>query len=77
MDNNSFWGNNPAILLNKNEILELFPTSSMNYNQKLNSITRLIILLTLVHHVNQYLNGSEKEYWKNCGPKKLIHGNVD
>ena len=48
MDNNSFWGNNPAILLNKNEILELFPTSNMNYNQKLNSITRLIILLTLI-----------------------------
>jgi hypothetical protein len=48
MDNHSFWGNNPAILLNKNEILELFPTSNMNYTQKLNSITRLIILLTVI-----------------------------
>ena len=48
MDNNSFWGNNPASLLNKKEIFELFPTSNMNYNQKLNSITRLIILLTFV-----------------------------
>jgi hypothetical protein len=48
MDNNSFWGNNPAILLNKNEIFELFPTSNMNYNQKLNSVTRLIILLTVI-----------------------------
>jgi predicted membrane protein len=48
MDNNSFWGNNPAILLNKNQIFELFPTSNMNYNQKLNSITRLIILLTFI-----------------------------
>ena len=48
MDNNLFWGNNPAILLNKNEIFELFPTSNMNYNQKLNSITRLIILLTFI-----------------------------
>ena len=48
MDDNSFWGNNPAILLNKNEILELFPTGNMNYNQKLNSITRLIFLLTII-----------------------------
>jgi len=57
MDNNSFWGNNPAILLNKNEILELFPTSNMNYNQKLNSITRLIILLTLIGFIFTFTIG--------------------
>jgi hypothetical protein len=51
MDNNLFWGNNPAILLNKNEMFELFPTSNMKYNQKLNSITRLIILLTFISFI--------------------------
>jgi hypothetical protein len=42
--NQSFWGNNPTVLFK--HILELFPTKEMNYNGKLNSITRLVILLT-------------------------------
>ena len=44
--NQSFWGNNPTVLFN--HILELFPTKKMNYNGKLNSITRLVILLTFL-----------------------------
>jgi Family of unknown function (DUF5762) len=43
-----FWTSDPSILLNKNSIFELWPTSSMNYNQKLNAITRLIFLLTIL-----------------------------
>ena len=46
--NQPFWGNNPTILLNQQYILELFPSKEMNYNGKLNSITRLIILLTFL-----------------------------
>jgi len=49
MSNNTpFWGNQPEVLLNKNEIMELWPTPEMSYETKLNAITRLIILLTLI-----------------------------
>ena len=48
MNNNTpFWGNHPEVLLNKNELLELWPTPEMSYESKLNSITRLILLLTM------------------------------
>jgi hypothetical protein len=46
-----FWANDPAILLNKKSVCELWPTQIMNYNQKLNAITRLIILLTLLGYI--------------------------
>jgi hypothetical protein len=46
--NQPFWGNNPTVLFNKQYLLELFPTKEMNYNGKLNSITRIIILLTFL-----------------------------
>ena len=46
MSNVSFWINEPAILINKDSLLELWPTSNMTSNQKLNAISRLIILLT-------------------------------
>ena len=49
MNNNTpFWGNHPEVLLNKNEMLELWPTPEMSYDSKLNAITRLIILLTII-----------------------------
>lgn len=43
-----FWTNDPTILLNKDYIFELWPTPNMCYNQKLNAITRLIGILTIV-----------------------------
>jgi hypothetical protein len=43
-----FWSKDPAILLNKEYIFELWPTPNMNYAQKLNAITRLILLLTIL-----------------------------
>jgi hypothetical protein len=48
MNNTPFWGNQPEVLLNKNEMLELCPTPEMSYESKLNAITRLIILLTII-----------------------------
>lgn len=42
-----FWAENPNILLNLAHITELFPSSEMTYTQKLNAITRSVILLTL------------------------------
>jgi hypothetical protein len=46
-----FWSNDFSVLLNKDYIFELWPTSSMCYEQKLNAITRLIILITILGYV--------------------------
>lgn len=46
-----FWSNNPTILFNKEYILELWPTSNMCYEQKLNAITRLVILMTILGYI--------------------------
>lgn len=43
-----FWSDDPNILLNKEYIFELFPTENMTYEQKMNSISRLVILLTII-----------------------------
>ena len=51
-----FWINDPMILLNKNQ-LQFWPIESMNLNEKLNAITRLVVLLCLVGFVvTQNLN---------------------
>ena len=42
-----FWTNNPTILFNKDYILQLWPSSAMSYEEKLNAITRLVILMTI------------------------------
>jgi len=46
-----FWSNDPTILFNKEYIFELWPTINMCYEQKLNSISRLIILLTILGYI--------------------------
>lgn len=46
-----FWTNDPTILFNKEFIFELWPTTNMCYEQKLNSISRLIILLTILGYI--------------------------
>ena len=46
-----FWSNQPTILFNKEYIFELWPTTDMCYEQKLNAITRLIILLTILGYM--------------------------
>jgi hypothetical protein len=43
-ENVQFWIEDPNILLNPKHVFELFPTEEMTYNQKLNSITRTVIL---------------------------------
>jgi len=42
------WSNEPTILFNKDYIFELWPTTNMCYEQKLNAITRLIIIITVL-----------------------------
>lgn len=46
-----FWSNDPTILFNKEYIFELWPTAGMCYEQKLNAISRLIILLTILGYI--------------------------
>jgi hypothetical protein len=46
-----FWTNDPTILFNKEYMFELWPSSNMNYEQKLNAITRLIILVSILGYI--------------------------
>lgn len=46
-----FWSNDTTVLFNKDYIFELWPTISMCYEQKLNAITRLIILITILGYI--------------------------
>ena len=41
-----FWGEDPNVILQSAHIMELFPTENMTYNQNLNAITRLILVVT-------------------------------
>jgi len=44
----TFWGNDYHILFKPNTIFEIIPISQMSYIEKLNALTRLIILITLI-----------------------------
>ena len=41
-----FWANNPTILLNKDNMFELWPLPCMSFESKLNAISRLVIVLS-------------------------------
>lgn len=43
-----FWAEDPNILLQQPYILEFFPVASMTFNQKLNAITRTVLVMTLI-----------------------------
>ena len=47
----SFWVNEPTILFNKKYITQIWPYSYLTYDEKLNAITRFIILITLLGYV--------------------------
>ena len=44
----TFWLNDPTILLNKNQLTEIWPSQELSFERKLNAITRLILILTLL-----------------------------
>tara|TARA_R110002072_G_scaffold76776_4_gene179812 strand:+ start:3739 stop:4464 length:726 start_codon:yes stop_codon:yes gene_type:complete len=46
-----FWTKNPAILLDSDHISEIWITKNMSKNEKLNSISRLVILLTIISYI--------------------------
>lgn len=43
-----FWSDDPNILLQKDYIFEFYPVDTMTYEQKLNAISRLVILVTVI-----------------------------
>ena len=43
-----FWSNDPTILFNKSQLLQLWPTQQMNFEAKLNAISRIVILLSIL-----------------------------
>ena len=43
-----FWSNEPTILFNKDDILQLWPTENMSFEAKLNAISRIVIVLSLL-----------------------------
>ena len=47
----NIWLNDPTILLKQNKLNELWPTSIMTTEEKINAITRLIILLTFLGYL--------------------------
>lgn len=53
-DEPKFWSNDPNVLLNQKYIFEFFPTENMTYEQKMNAISRLIIVLSVVGFVATY-----------------------
>jgi hypothetical protein len=43
-----FWSNDPTIIFNKDSMLQLWPTSNLTFEAKLNAISRIVILLSLL-----------------------------
>ena len=43
-----FWSNEPTILFNKESILQLWPTQQMTFETKLNAISRIVIVMSLL-----------------------------
>jgi hypothetical protein len=60
--NTNIWFNDPTVLLNKNQMNQLWPTEKMSKNEKINAITRLVIILSilgylLTNSINFFLTG--------------------
>jgi len=52
-----FWGENPNVLLKQSQITEFFPTADMSFSRKLNAITRLLLLVSvLVYFFTHQIN---------------------
>ena len=43
-----FWANDPTVLFNKDYILQMWPLQTMTFDEKLNAISRFIIVLSIL-----------------------------
>ena len=48
---NIFWLNHPSILIHKDNITEIWPSNKLSYEGKLNAISRLVIILSILGFV--------------------------
>ena len=48
MSDEKFWLDDPTVLINKDYLLELIPLPEYSFVKKMNALTRLIVLLTIV-----------------------------
>ena len=46
-----FWANNPSALIDSEHVTEIWPSTDMHYVSKLNAISRLTILLTILGYI--------------------------
>ena len=49
--NTPFWTTEPKILFNSDNITQIYPNSKMTVEEKLNAISRLIIILTFLGYL--------------------------
>ena len=52
-----FWSNDPSILFNKNQFMYICPTPKMTFEEKLNALSRMVILASILgflftHNIN-------------------------
>jgi hypothetical protein len=56
-ESTNIWFNDPLVLFKKNQLNEIWPKEGMNRDQKINAITRLVIILTILGYlITQSLN---------------------
>ena len=48
------WFNDPRILLRKDKIMEIWPTQDMSSDEKVNAISRLVIILVIIGYLLTY-----------------------
>lgn len=46
-----FWLNDPTVLFKREDITKVWPTADMSQNEKLNAMTRLVVLLTVLGYL--------------------------
>ena len=54
ISNEQFWFNNPKILIEEDKYLSIWPNENMSKNEKLNSLSRLIIYITIIGFIFTY-----------------------
>lgn len=47
-----FWSNDPSIILKKEHLIDIIPTRNMTFEEKMNAMTRLVLLLTLLGYIS-------------------------
>jgi hypothetical protein len=51
INNTNIWFTDPSVLLNKNQMNQLWPTENMSRNEKINAITRLVVILSILGYL--------------------------